>query len=109
MEGSRLVAKARFEPIGDVISPITAFIQASNALDVAAQLAIECKDIEGLNTVASLYIELGSRLIGTVEEDDEEDEVDHDALARKVPLGFNPPVVIPVEQPDDEQEITADE
>lgn len=107
MEGSRLVAKDKFEPIGDEVSAATAFIQASNALDLAGKYAVEVKDIEGLNTIASLYIELGTRLLGEAGDDDDDDEIDHEALSRKIPLGFNPPSVIPVEE--SEQEILEDE
>lgn len=103
-----MVAKAKFEPIGDTLSPETAFIQASNALDVAAALAIQHNDVEGLNTVASLYIELGARLMHAVEDGDDDDEIDEEALAKKVPLGFNPPKLIPVAEPE-EKEIVADE
>jgi hypothetical protein len=108
MEGSRLVKRAKFEPIGDEINTATAFIQAASALDVAAQFAVESRDVEGLNTVASLYIELGARMLHAIDgEEDEDDEIDHEALARKMPLGFNPhPVVVPVEEP--EKEITVD-
>lgn len=103
-----MVKKAKFEPIGDILSPETAFIQASNALDVAGQFAQESKDVEGLNTVASLYIELAARLMHSSEDEDEEDEdVDQEALDRKIPLGFNPPVIVPVQE--QEQEIVEDE
>lgn len=100
MEGSRLVAKTlKYTPIGDDINAATVFIQATEALDLAAALALGRQDVEGLNTVASLYIELGARLLGEYSaEEEEDDEVDHEALAKKIPLGFNPPEIIPVEQ-----------
>lgn len=86
-----MVKKAKFEPIGEFLSPETAFVQAANALDVAGMLAIKQDDVEGISNVAALYIELGTRLMGGVPEGDEEDEeIDHEALARKVPLGFRP-------------------
>lgn len=108
MEGSRLVKKvaAKFEPIGEILSPETAFIQASNALDVAGAFAQEAKDIEGLNTVASLYIELAARLMHASEEEEEE-ETDEEALSKKIPLGYKPQVIVPEQEK--EQEITADE
>lgn len=97
-----MVSKAKFAPIGDILSPETAFIQAANALDVAGMLAIKQDDVEGMSNVAALYIELGTRLMGgnAEEEDDDEDDVDESALARKVPLGFSPtcsPEIIPIE------------
>jgi hypothetical protein len=111
MEGKGLVKKAKFEPIGDILSPETAFIQAANALDVAGTMAIQRQDIEQISNVAALYIELATRLMGGVEEEETEseddEEVDHEALARKVPLGFSPmveqPEIIPVEEPECEE------
>lgn len=97
-----MVKKARFEPIGEFLSPETAFVQAANALDVAGMLAIKQDDVEGISNVAALYIELGTRLMGGVPEDEEEEEIDHEALARKVPLGFCPQVV-------EEEEIVPDD
>lgn len=91
-----MVKKAVYSPLGDTLSVETAFIQAALALDVAAQFAVECKDVEGLSGVASLYIELGSRLLRMGDEGEEDDEeVDQDALDRKVALGFRPEVIEP--------------
>jgi hypothetical protein len=107
MEGKRLVKKAKFEPIGDVLSPETAFIQAANALDVAGTLAIQHNDVEGISNVAALYIELATRLMGGGDEEEDDEDVDHEALARKAPLGFSPavtPEIIPVEEPECENE-----
>lgn len=104
-----MVKRAKFEPIGDILSPETAFIQAANALDVAGTLAVQRQDIEQISNVAALYIELATRLMGGGEEETEEDdEVDHEALARKAPLGFSPaaveqPEIIPVEEPECEE------
>jgi hypothetical protein len=106
MEGSGLVAKVKYTPLGDTLSTETAFVQAALALDVAAQFAVDCKDVGGLNNVAALYIELGNNLARMVEGEDEEDEeIDHEALERKIPLGFRPvgPEIVPVEF--DEQEV----
>lgn len=102
-----MVSKAKFEPIGDVLSPETAFIQAANALDVAATMAIARQDVEGIQNVAALYIELGTRLMGPgPEEEEEEEEVDHEALERKIPLGFSPfvvPEIIPAETENEDE------
>lgn len=105
-----MVKKAKFEPVGDILSPETAFIQAANALDVAGALAIQHNDVEGISNVAALYIELATRLMGeAAEEEGDDEEVDHEALARKAPLGFSPaaveqPEIIPVEEPECEDE-----
>jgi len=85
------------EPIGDTISPESALIQASNILDVAAMMAAEARDVEGLATVAALYMEMGIKLItdGPGSDDDEEEK------PNKGPLGFvaeEPPVIIPVDE-----------
>lgn len=96
-----MVAKAKFEPIGDILSPETAFVQASAALDVAGMLAQRQDDIEGLTAVAALYLNLADKLM-TGPEIEEEEEV-----AEKQPLGFSPRVVpevqpVEVEGEDDE-------
>lgn len=99
-----MVKRAKFEPIGEILSPETAFVQAANALDVAGMLAVKQDDVEGISNVAALYIELATRLMGGVPDEEEEEEVDHDALARKVPLGFRPCLVEDEEIiPDDEE------
>lgn len=98
-----MVKRAKFEPIGEILSPETAFVQAANALDVAGMLAVKQDDVEGISNVAALYIELATRLMGGVPDEEEEEEVDHEALARKVPLGFRPFLdveeIIPDEEP----------
>lgn len=108
MEGSGLVTKAKFEPIGDILSPEVAFVQAARALDVAGMLAQRREDIEGLANVAALYIELSGRMMGGVPDEEEDEEVDHEALAKKVPLGFAPdvsPEIIPVELEEEEEQV----
>ncbi len=81
-----VVRRPKYEPIGDVLSAETAFIQASTALDIAAMLAVESKDAEQLRRTAEQYIELGSRLMnpGPAGEDDEEE---HD-LSSQGGFGF---------------------
>lgn len=85
-----MVKRAKFEPIGEILSPETAFVQAASALDVAGMLAVKHDDVEGMSNVAALYIELATRLMGGVPEEEDDEEIDHEALARKVPLGFRP-------------------
>lgn len=89
-----MVAQARFRPIGRELNYLTAFAQASDALDVAGRIAQKNEDIEGLSSVAALYIELAVRLMGPVHEMEEEEESDE-----KQPLGFRPEVtIVPVEE-----------
>lgn len=85
-----MVNKAKFEPIGDVLSPGVAFVQTASALDVAATIAQRQDDIPALLKVAQLYMELSERMMTCLEEDEE--EVDEEALAKKQPLGFSPQV-----------------
>lgn len=100
-----MVKRAKFEPIGDLLSPEVAFVQAAAALDVAGMLAQRKEDGEGMANVAALYMELASRLMGGVpdDDDDDEEEVDEEALARKIPLGFCPQVVEDEIIPDEEE------
>jgi hypothetical protein len=64
-----VVAKVKYTPIGDAISPESTFVQAAIALDVAAQFAVESRDIEGMNKTAELWIEMAKALMEI--EDDE--------------------------------------
>lgn len=74
------MVKAKFEPIGDVVSPETAFIQAANALDVAGALAVKQDSAEVLTQIAALYIELGARLMSPGVEEEE---------TNRSPFGFS--------------------
>lgn len=99
-----MVAKPKFEAIGDILSPESAFVQASMALDVAGYIAQRTEDVEGLTTVAALYISLADKLM-TGPEGEELEEVKEPA--DKQPLGFSPRVVpevqpVEVEREDDE-------
>lgn len=99
-----MVAKPKFEAIGDILSPESAFVQASMALDVAGYIAQRTEDVEGLTTVAALYISLADKLM-TGPEGEELEEVKE--AADKQPLGFSPRVVpevqpVEVEREDDE-------
>lgn len=84
----------KVEPIGDILSPQSAFIQASNILDLATHFAIETKSIEGLTHIASVYADIGTMLIQTAGGMDEEDPDFDDS--GKQPLGFRP-TIVPVE------------
>lgn len=78
MEGKRLVTKPKIKAIGDELNAATAFIQSSNALDVAAMLAEQRGDTETLLGIASLYMQIGERLAHPGQMEDEEEEVnDH--------------------------------
>lgn len=91
MEGARLVAKKvkvpEYVPLDDVLSSETAFLQAATALDIAAVWAVESKDSEQLGIVAAQYIELGSKLMGPLGEQEEDDE-EHDLTSES--FGFVP-------------------
>jgi len=103
-----LVIKAKFEPIGDVLSPEVAFVQAAKALDVAGMIAQRREDVEGLSNVAALYIELSTRMMGGISEDEDDEHIDHEALARKQPLGYRPnvePEITPVELEEEDLEV----
>jgi hypothetical protein len=95
-----LVAKVKYEPIGDVLSPQTAFLQASLYLDLAAQIAVENRDVEGLIGCSATYAEIATRLMGPGPHEEDEEE-DIGPSAAKNPLGFGP-AVIPA--PPEEQE-----
>jgi hypothetical protein len=87
-----VVAKQpKYTPIGEVLSTESAYVQASNILDLVGPLAVESKDTELLTKVAAMYIELGSRLTIPGEDPDaEEEEEEHDLSS--VGLGFVPHV-----------------
>lgn len=67
-----MTKKAKYEPTGDEISVEVAYMQAATILDVAAAFAIEERSLEGLQTLAVLWMELGERLMNGP--DDEEGE-----------------------------------
>lgn len=99
-----MVAKrgTKYSEIGEVLSPETAFIQASCALDVAAFIAEENRDVETLVQIAQTYVGIAERLMPhSHDDDDDEDE-------SKQPFGFFseplPVDVIDPELPEDEVE-----
>lgn len=64
-----MVAKVKYSPIGDAISPEATIVQAAIALDVAAQWAVESKNTEQMNNVALGWTEL-SKVLMAIEEDE---------------------------------------
>jgi hypothetical protein len=76
-----MVAKIKYTPIGDAISPEATIVQAAIALDVAAQWAVESRNIEQMNNVALGWTEL-SKVLMSIDEDESTPPVD------KEPVGF---------------------
>lgn len=97
-----MVAKARpkYEPIGDDLNFEVAFLQAAAALDLAAILAVESRDAERLESIGGHWIAMADRLMPNrhAQDDDEEEE----QTADKNPIGFKPPVVIEVDELENE-------
>lgn len=98
--------KPKFEGVDDELNFQTAFVAASNLLDLAGWHAAKNDDTETLTTVAAMYIKLGEILMqpvhGHFESDEEEDE---DEGGEVVQFGFTPTVVpdiVPVEGETDE-------
>ncbi len=77
-------------------------MQTASLLDVAGHLAQKTEDIESLLLIAKMYMELSEKMMITIEEDEE--EIDEEALARKSPLGFCPQVDLHI-VPDEEEEV----
>ena len=88
-----MVAKMKnmppYEAFGDTLSPSVSYLQAGAVLDIAAEFAVDSRDIEQLTTIAALWVQLGERLMsGHAEEDDTEDnDVELDSTPRN-PIGF---------------------
>lgn len=74
------MVRAKYSPIGDYLNSETAFLQAADALDMAALIAIKHDDAETLYNVAALWMELGHRVV------DEDDDSGDDEGSR--PIGF---------------------
>lgn len=70
-----MVAKAKYIPIHDEISMSRAIIQASSALDIAAQIAIASRDAGSLIQIAAVWLEVGNSLVTTVDDEDEEEDL----------------------------------
>lgn len=93
-----MVAKVKFEPIGDIVSPQTAILQASLYLDLAAQIAVENRDVEGLIGAAATYAEIAARLMGPGPEEDDDEDVG--PSNSKNPVGFAGKTPEPPEEPE---------
>ncbi len=88
-----MVAKAKFlpyEPVGEELSNITAYMQAATALDRAAMYADETKNADQLTQIAVVWLEMAGRLTGPEEEEGEE-ELDLSQDSSEYPLGFASP------------------
>jgi hypothetical protein len=91
------LVKPKFEPytpIGRELSTASTYVQAALALDLAASLAVESRDAEQLTQIAMVWLEMGSRLSGG--DDEEEDEFEEGDVAgdsESYPLGFASPAV----------------
>lgn len=84
------MAKAKYTPIGEVLCAESAWVQAALALDVAAQMAVESRDTNGLIKVAETWNEIACEMKAAAgHHDDDEDEEDDDEEAPKPRLiGF---------------------
>lgn len=88
-----MTKKASYSPIGDEVNASTAILQATQALDVAAQLAVECRDHNALVSIADSWINMGINLAHPRDDDDQEVEehsVDSDTELHDgpPPIGF---------------------
>lgn len=80
-----MVAKVKYTPIGDSISPEATIIQAAIALDVLAKWALKEKSPKHMNNVANGWIEL-SKVLLSLDNEGEEGPVPDNS-----PLGFTLP------------------
>ena len=79
-----------YTPIEDEISVASAYVQAATALDKAAEFAVESRNAEQLAQIAMVWIEMGTRLGGSDESDEEEDEGE---ITSDHALGFQSPAI----------------
>jgi hypothetical protein len=82
-----------YTPIGDELSTASTYVQAALALDIAANLAVESRDAEQLAQIAMVWIEMGTRLAGGSEDEEEFEEGDVAGDSDSYPLGFASPAV----------------
>lgn len=75
------MAQAKYTPFGKELNPAIAIIQAATALDVAARMAIECKDSRTLIDVAKEWVEISGRL--GYDDEEESDEASDDSEERR--------------------------
>lgn len=85
------MAAPKYKPIdfsSDVVLDLgLVYAQASQALDSAASIAITSGDVEGLTTIAALWMRMGETL-GHLGEDEDEDDEDVTKVVSSS-LGFN--------------------
>lgn len=75
-----------YEAFGTELSVEVAYLQAAHALDVAVQMAIDCRDIEQLQRLSLTWMELGARLIEGP--DDVDDDDDAETTEEVMVIGF---------------------
>lgn len=63
-----------YQTIGDIVSPGTAYSQAASLLDMAAIIAVESGDPEGLGSVAHQWMEMAVLMQGGKAEQGDEPE-----------------------------------
>lgn len=66
--------KLKYIPIGDMLCAETAMIQAAQALDIAAYMAVELRNPETLLRVGVAWAEVAANLTSGGESDDDEEE-----------------------------------
>lgn len=60
-----------YETTGDTVTPSVAFNQAVSLLDIAAVVAVESADTDGMATVANNWLQLAAFLVGGKSDDDD--------------------------------------
>jgi hypothetical protein len=63
-----------YETTGDTVTPSVAYNQAVSLLDIAAIVAVESSDTEGMATVANNWMQLAALLSGIGRSDDDAQE-----------------------------------
>jgi hypothetical protein len=91
------MAQAKYSPFGDTLNPAIAIIQAANALDIAAKMAIDCKDPRTLIEVAKEWVEMSGRL---AYDDEEEGDTSDEEREDRRSFGFS--VVSDIGEEDEE-------
>lgn len=79
------MATAKYTPFGDRLNPGIAILQAANALDVAARMAVECRDFEALVRIAREWVEMSGHL--AYDDEEENDEPGEEEASRS--FGFS--------------------
>jgi hypothetical protein len=95
-----MVAKVKYTPIGDSISPEATIIQAALALDVLARWALKEKSAKQMNNVAKGWIEMSKVLLSLESEGEEAPIPDNSPLGFTLPTNEESDVSIDGEGPD---------